>query len=28
MSAEVIEWIKGLSGQDEVLFAQGSATFG
>jgi len=28
MSAEVIEWVKRLSGQDEVLFAQGSATFG
>jgi len=28
MSNEVIEWIKRLSGQDEVVFAQGSATFG
>ena len=28
MSDEVVEWIKGLSGQDEVVFAQGSATFG
>ena len=28
MSKEVIEWIKSLSGQDEVVFAQGSATFG
>ena len=28
MSSEVIKWIKGLSGQDEVVVAQGSATFG
>jgi cytidyltransferase-like protein len=27
MSEEVIKWVKGLSGQDEVVMAQGSATF-
>lgn len=28
MCAEVTDWVKGLSGQDEVVFAQGSASFG
>ncbi len=28
MSEKVIDWVRELSGQDEVIYAQGSATFG
>ncbi len=28
MSEKVVQWIQDLSGQDEVIYAQGSATFG